>query len=76
MDMWVIYDHPRDYPDNFVVRLWEIKPDGFSEMCVKPSLNNFHLVKTLDEARQLIPVGLHAIPRFANDDPVIVEVWV
>ena len=28
ISMWVVYDHPKDYPDSYVARLWEAYPDG------------------------------------------------
>lgn len=67
--MWVIYDHPKDYPNNIVTRKWEIgltvKVD--SECTLSTSLN---------EARTKLPFGLFRIPRFKEDDPVIIESWI
>lgn len=63
--MYVIYDHPSDYPNCFVIRLWK---DG------QPTVGHM-LTNTLEGARRLIPKGLHCIPRDPTDDPVIVESW-
>ena len=65
---YTIYDHPRDYPDGFVVREWEIDA---SQMTSRRAWT----APTLETARELIPVGLFRIPRADNDDPVIVETW-
>ncbi|MCA9013741.1 MAG: hypothetical protein KDA77_00285 [Planctomycetaceae bacterium] len=31
--------------------------------------------KSLEEVREQIPDGLHCLPRFREDDPNIIEVW-
>lgn len=84
--MWVIYDHPPDYPDVFVVRRQfttpidmcgvsrRMAPDG----TVQGDLPNIRVdrgclvARTLEDARQLIPPGLMRV-----DDPsqFIAEVW-
>lgn len=65
LSIWVVYDNPTDYPGRFVARKW--KGDTAT-----PEL---HLADTLDELRQLLPAGLCRLPRFAIDDPKIVETW-
>lgn len=69
MLMYVIYDHPRDYPEHFVVRAWSV---GFG--AVLP-LGDPMLTKTLDAARGHVPWHATNIGRERYDDPVIVEVW-
>jgi hypothetical protein len=68
--MHIIYDHPRDYPDHFVVRRWFIDFKGVSAerrpLCV---------CETLEQARKSIPMGCVCFKRNAGDDPVIVETW-
>lgn len=71
VSQYVIYDHPADHPDHFVVREWTI---GKGPAPV-PS-DNFILAASLEEARTHIPEGLVQIGRMPNDDPVIVEVWI
>lgn len=65
LKIWTIYNYPSDYPDKFVVRLWE------GEL---PTAE-FSLHDTLEEARAAVPPGLVCLQRFDNDDPVIVETW-
>ncbi len=65
LEMFVIYEHPTDHAEDFVVRKWigneprEIVGKAF----------------TLQGARRLVPAGAHCVPRFAGDDPVIAETW-
>lgn len=70
MIQFVIYCHPSDYPDKFVVRRWVIgeKPVPDKEP---------HIVcDSLEKARESIPNSHRAcIQRMTDDDPVIVEVW-
>lgn len=66
---YTIYARPRDYPNSFVVRRWRIYAN---DLRPDPSVN---VCQTLEEARSCIPPGLVRIPRFRDDDPTIVEVW-
>lgn len=69
MSQWVIYDHPRDYPDKFVLRRWDIVGSK-----VIPT-DKIAFAKTLPEIQAKVPKNLYCMGRFANDDPCIVEVW-
>jgi hypothetical protein len=70
MDILTVFDHPSDYPNHWVVRKSTIAggilvPDPHA-----------HLFSTLALARtHCADQGLAPVPRFASDDPVIVEVW-
>jgi len=69
MSQWVIYDHPRDYPDKFVMRRWGIRTG------LVMATDDVKLADTLAEIRQQLPMGLYPLKRFEDDDPCIVEVW-
>lgn len=74
LDHWVIYDHPADYPDHFVVRAWRIET-GRDPL---PG-HTAHLADTLEEARELVPIqrlGLVRLERSPDDDATIVETWI
>ena len=70
MIQWTIYDHPRDYPEHFVVRKWEIT-DGHISPCPEK-----YLAATLPEARAHVPAGYYNLGRMDDDDPVIIETWI
>lgn len=77
--MYVVYDHPRDYPDWFVCRIWFVydAPAGGPAGGGGALQDLFLKAETLDAIRvELESRGLHNIGRFADDDPVIVEVWI
>ena len=62
----VVYKNPKDYPDKYVARLWDIK--NKATLCV--------IVRdTLEQIRDAIPDNLTRISPTAKDDPVIVETW-
>jgi hypothetical protein len=67
--LYTIYDHPTDYPNHFAVR----------RECINAGVvtkdPHVYLAPTLEEARRLLPPGLHQLPRNPNDDPKIVECW-
>lgn len=63
--IWTVYEKPKDYPNDFVVRIFNFD---------KPT-NVVHTAKTLEEVRRFIPEGLYRLERLPQDDPCIVEVW-
>lgn len=65
LPMICIYDHPSDYPDSFVARVWD----------ANHPTHLIALADTLDGIRATIPPNMTKMPRFLRDDPVIVEVW-
>ena len=67
--MFVVYDHPTDYPKHFVVRRWAIVAGGLIP-------GECRLADDLDDARALVPSGMHRIVRSHHDDPKIVEAWI
>ncbi len=66
LPMICIYNHPIDYPKNYVARVWDAN-------------HPTHLVAladTLEEIREKIPPNMTKLPPMKEDDPVIVEVWI
>lgn len=70
--LWIIYDHPTDFPDHFVVRPWSMHC-GITTLA--PGLSCWQAC-SLDEARHLIPPGYSNIGRLKQHHPVIEEVWI
>lgn len=68
---FTIYEKPIDFPDKFVVRKWVVVP-GHPHPINDPDCA---LAWSIEEARALVPDGLNRIPRYPDDDPKIVEVW-
>lgn len=66
--MWTIYDHPRDYPKKFVVRVW-YGLVGEPERTLHDSLN---------DARESIIArgGSGFFSPSPDEDPCIVETWI
>lgn len=65
LPIWTIYDHPLDYPAEFVARL------SFNDEKTTSILR----AATLDELRDKLPPDLICMARAETDDPVIVECW-
>ena len=63
--LYVVYDHPRDYPEHFVVRQWEMD---------QPT-DRYTLHDSLAAARASIPFGLACLHRDEEDEPQILETW-
>lgn len=61
-----VYKKPKDYPDKFVARLWDVN-NRPTRMVV--------VADTLENVRKLIPKNMIRIPPSEKDDPVIVEVY-
>lgn len=61
-----IYDHPIDYPDKFVARVFNLRCPTM--ICWTGN--------TIDDVRAAIPDEMTRHPRMAGDDPSIVETWI
>lgn len=71
LDIWVVYDSPSDFPGRVVVR----RQIALSDRRIAKDARAF-LFPTLDDARRwLADLNLTCLPRFPDDDPVIVETW-
>src|SRR5262245_28040730 len=72
LSMWTVYDHPRDYPNTFIARRWEIghgdEPVATTDIIESPMLG---AIRTMLAAK-----GLTCLHRQWNDDPNIMETWV
>ena len=66
LELFVIYDHPKDYPGHFVVRRW---------LGVKPT-QDFAIADTLESARAEVPDGLLRLPHQPGEDATIAETWI
>lgn len=66
LPIWVVYDHPKDYPACYVARKW-LGEEPTDAMIVAPSLELLR--------QWLGGMGLVRMDRFEEDDPVIMEVW-
>jgi len=64
--MWVIYDHPRDYPREFVARKW-IGGSPTAEVVCAHSLG---ALREMMRSKSLVRLERHK-----TDDPIIVESW-
>lgn len=65
LPMIAIYANPKDYPGEYIARLWHInQPTAYITRS-----------KTLAAARASIPAGMFNIGRNEKDDATIVEVW-
>jgi hypothetical protein len=71
LNIWVIYDHPKDYPDEYVARLWQVGPNG--ETTCKSSVIR---TKVVDKLRRIfMKSGLVRMDRSDIDDDCILETW-
>lgn len=73
LPMWVVYDHPKDFPRNYVARRWEwndVAQDYFAtpELMVAPDVD---MIRTELQKR-----GLVRLERHEDDGPKIMETWV
>jgi hypothetical protein len=73
LTLWVVYDHPRDFPDHVVVRRQFVMQSSTTPIT---SADIGGVYDDLDQARADIPHGHFCIGRFPDDDPVIVETWI
>lgn len=71
LSIWTVYDHPKDFPDKYVARRWEILPTGgvpTDDMVTASDLETLR--------NHFRDAGLYPLPREDGDDGVIVETWI
>lgn len=69
LNMWVVYDRPRDYPNKIVARRWLIDKEAHPT-------DEFIEANSIDEIRERFDqVGLVRLERNPQDDACIVETW-
>lgn len=71
LNLWTIYEHPRDAPEHFVLRRWEIVGDPPAPEPREASKHD-----TLAQARAAVPLGLIRMARDEKDDLAIVETYI
>lgn len=70
--VYTVYDHPTDYPDEFVVRTWNT--GDMTEPVPETTL--FMQADNIDVIREkLLSMGLVCIDKDGDDDEKIVESW-
>lgn len=75
---WTIYDHPKDFPKEYVARKWTT-PGGE----VVPSVEDFYSDTSLERVRDFVKDAIRRMgqspirfTRNESDDPVIMETWI
>lgn len=66
LPMLTVYNRPSDYPDKFIVRMWD----------ASESTRYITISASLEEARKSIPPSMVCLNRMEKDDPCIEEVWI
>ncbi|MCA1452108.1 hypothetical protein I6F35_02625 [Bradyrhizobium sp. BRP22] len=70
LTIWVIFDHPADYPVGYIARKFLVSGDG--DHATQCSIQSSDLA---DLRRSLLYRGLMRLPRDFADEPPIVESW-
>lgn len=73
MMLWTVYDHPLDYPDVFVARLWSMRTGQPVEGA--PVLTAATLDQLRGDIQHATDYVLCCMARAPEDDPRIVESW-
>lgn len=68
----VIYDHPRDFPNDYVARRQWATSAGGVEVEPEP----FAADPSLEVVRASVPPGMTCLDRDPTDDATILEVWI
>jgi hypothetical protein len=71
LEIFVIYERPRDYPEHFVMRRWAVSSDKKIQ-----ATDYFRLADSLDEARSYVPAHCIRVERDPKDEPQVVESWI
>lgn len=73
LHLWIIYKNPSDCPDGYVLRAQAAMRDGTTAVA-----NNALASPDVEALRKIVrdEWHLHCMPRFADDDPAILECWI
>lgn len=72
ISIWTVYEHPDDFPDNYVARRFEVlagEVNATDQVIVTNSL------PALQQHLRQYHGELHAVPVLADDDCKVIEVW-
>ena len=64
--VWIIYEEPPAFPNQYVARLYRSYIDT----------GKYVVGATLNEVRAKLPAGLMRMERSSQDDPVVRESWI
>jgi hypothetical protein len=70
LPQFVVYDHPSDWPDFYVARLWLALPEPTPLPLVLMDRDLDRLQTTMDA------LGMVKLMPSEGDDPVILETWI
>lgn len=70
LPLWVVYDHPKDFPDQYVARQHVVGIAGQQPTDRTMAHADIESIRTA-----LRNLGLVRLNRHPTDDPVILEVW-
>jgi len=68
--VYAVFDHPMDYPTEFIVRRQLVYPGRFT---IEPDV--WCHAQSLEAARASIPSGLVRLPHQPQDPPFLTESW-
>jgi hypothetical protein len=71
LEWWVVYDHPKDFPDGYIARKFLVTAEGAGPTDVVMWSDKLEEVQDFLEN-----LGLVKLARDPSDDPVIVESWI
>ena len=71
LQMWTVYDNPRDYPGCYVARLFEVDASGVAQT------SSVVISKDLEVLRHFLQfeMNLTCLTRSPEDDAKVVETW-
>jgi len=71
LEWWVVYDHPKDFPDRYIARRFLVTASGAGPTDVVMWSDS------LEEVRDFLEnLGLVKLMRDPSDEPQIVESWI
>jgi hypothetical protein len=74
LPIWMVYDHPRDYPNGYIAR--EILMDIVDDRVKTRRTGEIITAPTLDEIREAMERRGLTYLRRLPDDAVAVETWI
>ncbi len=70
LNMWVVYDHPRDFPYGYMARRWEVRAGQNHPTTETMASTMLGEIRARLEQKGLVKIG-----RSEDDEPCILETW-
>ena len=77
LEMFTLYEKPRDFPNDYIVRKWEVYSGQEPKPChIVSKFEADGRESAIDYVNRLFANHKILLPRSESDDPIVVGTWI